>query len=184
MTKFIVIVSFLTILLTICSCKTEYTPGSYDEKLDNIVKGVYFGMDKDDFFKHCWDLNQEGLTHHGTIANMVMYVDSLNFEPKAVINFYPKFHEDVVSEMPIVYYYHAWAPWNKNELKQDSLQMQVVRYYEHKYDAKFEKKSAKPGYDVYYKVIGPVMVRVYKDQDEMLVKADIRNSVYMEDKEK
>lgn len=170
------------LLLAFCmsSCKSEYKPGSYAEELDDIVKGVYFGMSKDDFFKHCWDLNQEGLTHHGTIANMVMYVDSSNFAPKAVINFYPKFSNDVVSEMPVIYYYHAWAPWNKNELKQDSLQMQVVRYYERKYDTKLEKKEAKHGYDVYYKVIGPLMVRVYKDQDEMLVKADIRNSVYME----
>lgn len=176
--------SFLVLVILLSSCKNSYSPGSYDEKLDDIVKGVYFGMAKEDFFTHCWDMNQEGQTHHGTIANMVMYVDSLNFSPKSVINFYPEFYNDKVSEMPMLFYYHAWSPWNKNVLKQDSLHIQAVRFFEMKYGVPFEKKEAKPGFDIYYKTIGPLVIRIYKDQDEMLVKADIKNTAYMAPTEK
>ena len=63
----------------------------YDKSYDELVKGLYFGMEKKAFFDHCWDLNQKGETHHGTIDNNVMYVDSVNFTPKVIVNFYPEF---------------------------------------------------------------------------------------------
>jgi len=169
----------LVCMMVVYSCQTKtYTPGSYDESLDDLVKGIYFGMEKEDFYKHCWDLNQEGETNHGTIANMVMYVDSVNFTPKSVINFYPKFEKGKISELPMIFYYHSWAPWNKNELQQDSLQQEVVRFFENKYEVKFDKKLAREDNYVYYKSIGPLLVRVYNDIDEMMVKADIRNAAY------
>lgn len=172
---------YFVLLSAFLACKPEkYSPGSYDERLDDLAMGLYFGMERQDFLDHCWDLNQEGKTHHGTIGNMVMYIDSSNYDPKVVINFYPKFNENQeISELPMIFYYHAWAPWNKNELKQDTLQQQVVRFFSKRYDVEFEKTQAKEGYDVYHKIKGPVMIRVYKAEDEMLVKADIRNSVYM-----
>jgi len=168
----------LSLLLGVTSCKNVSSNEPYDESLDDLVKGIYFGMERKDFFDHCWDMNQAGDTHHGTIANMVMYIDSINYDPKTVINFYPKFEKDLISELNMIYYYHAWAPWNKNELKQDSLQMEVVRYFENRYETSFEKKEARPGYDVYYSHVNPLLIRVYKDRDEMLVKADIIHSGY------
>lgn len=165
--------------LVFTSCKDPYLPGNYSESLDDIEKGVYFGMEKEDFFTHCWDMNQAGETHHGTIGNMVMYMDSINYSPKVVINFYPKFIEDKISEMPMIFYFNAWAPWNTKELSQDSLQRQVVNYFEKKYEMTFDKLESKPGFDIYYKAVGPLKVRVYKDQGKMMVKADIMHRHYM-----
>lgn len=175
---FLILFSFL---ICLSSCKDASKPGGYNEALDDLEKGVYFGMEKEDFFTHCWDMNQSGETHHGTIGNMVMYVDSINYDPKVVINFYPKFVDNKISEMPMIFYFHAWAPWNTKELSQDSLQLQVVKYFENKYEVAFEKMESKPGYDIYYKAFGPLKVRVYKDQDNMKVMADIMHRHYMSD---
>jgi len=153
---------------------------NYNEELDDIVMGIYFGMEKQDFLDHCWDLNQEGKTAHGTIGNMVMYVDSLNFESKAIVNFYPKFEKDAISEMPFIFYYNAWAPWNSHELNQEDLYQETIKFFENKYDTVLEKKEAPNGKHLHFKVVGPLMIRVYKDTDEMKVNADVRNYAYME----
>ena len=155
----------------------------YDESLDDIVMGVYFGMERKDFLDHCWELNQEGKTRHGTIGNMVMYVDSLNFTPKVVTNFYPKFEENVISEMPFIFYFNAWAPWNMDELKQEDLYQQVIKYFEHKYEISLERKDAPNGKHLHYNRVGPLMVRVFKDKDEMKVHADVRNFAYIQKEE-
>ncbi len=152
----------------------------YDEGLDDIVMGLYFGMERQDFLDHCWDLNQKGKTGHGTIGNMVMYVDSLNFDPKVIVNFYPEFEKDVISEMPFIFYFNAWAPWNAKELNQEKLYQQTIQFFEKKYNTTLDKKEAPNGKHLHYKTIGPLMIRVYKDIDEMKVYADVRNFAYVE----
>ena len=164
------------IILSAGACKNV----NYDESLDDLVHGLYFGMDKDAFFKHCWDLNQEGITGHGTLDNNVMYEDSVNFEPKVVINFYPEFAENKISEFPMSFYFKGWAPWTKKELNQDRLQKQVLQFFEKKYEITFEEKKFPNGQIAYFKVIGSLTIRVYKDIDEMLVKADIKHAKFPE----
>ncbi len=166
-------------LATTFSCNKNAT-NTYDDSLDDIVMGIYFGMERKDFLDHCWDLNQDGKTHHGTIGNMVMYVDSLNYDPKVVVNFFPKFEKDVIAEMPHIFYFSAWSPWNKEELKQEKLYQQVIKYFEKKYNTTLEKKEAPNGKFLHYKTLGPIMIRVYKDIDEMKVNADVRHLTYME----
>ncbi len=169
--KINILLLLTTVLLLVSSCKSNY-----DESLDDLVHGIYFGMDRDTFYKHCWDLNQEGQTAHGTLDNNVMYEDSVNFEPKVVVNFYPEFVEDKISEFPISFYFKGWSPWKKNELNQDLLYGQVIQYFEKKYETKFEEKKLPNGKVAHYKVLKPVTIRVYKDIDEMLVKADIKHA--------
>lgn len=166
---------FTTVILCGVSCKNNY-----DESLDDLVHGIYFGMDKDTFFKHCWDLNQEGKTGHGTIDNNVMYMDSINFEPKVVVNFYPDFVDNKIANMPMSFYFKGWAPWTKNELNQERLQKQVRAFFEKKYNTEFKEKTLPNGDVALYKVIDPLTIRIYKDVDEMLVRADIKHDVFSE----
>jgi len=178
-------VSFLSafLLISFFSCTQGGSGfGNYDEELDDIVMGIYFGMEKQDFLDHCWDLNQEGKTAHGTINNMVMYQDSLNFDPKVIVNFYPAFEKGVISEMPYIFYFNAWSPWNADELSQDKLYEQVIAFFEKKYDTKLEIKDAPNGKHLHYKTLGPLMIRVYRDTDQMKVFADVRNFAYMDKK--
>jgi len=153
----------------------------YDKSYDELVMGLYFGMDRQVFFDHCWDLNQKGKTQHGTIDNNVMYMDSVNFEPKVVVNFYPDFIDDKISKLPMTFYFHGWAPWNKNKLSQVELSKQVIKWFENRYTGKFEKQKAPNGRSFNVLFSGPLMIRVYNDIDEMIVKADISNK-YFKDK--
>jgi len=178
----ILLISIVLYVITFSCNKGTTASSDYDEALDDIVMGVYFGMEQKDFFDHCWELNQEGKTGHGTIGNMVMYPDSLNFDPKVIVNFYPKFEKNVISEMPFIFYFKAWAPWNKKELTQEKLYQQVIKFFEKKYDTTLEKQDAPNGKHLHLKQMGSVMVRVYKDIDEMKVNADIRHLKYMQKK--
>ncbi|MBT8231986.1 MAG: hypothetical protein KJN84_05135 [Bacteroidia bacterium] len=166
------------LVLVIAFKKDAFNFKSYDDSYDELVKGLYFGMDKQEFFSHCWDLNQKGETHHGTIDNNVMYVDSINFDPKVIVNFYPEFLDDKISKLPMSFYFHGWAPWNKNLLSQDSLSLQVMKLMEAKYGEGFEKRTAPNGRPFHIKFAGPLMIRVYNDIDEMIVKADISHKYY------
>ena len=157
--------------LGIQSCKDN----SHDEALDDLVQGLYFGMEKDVFFKHCWDLNQEGITGHGTLNNNVMYEDSVNFDPLVVVNFYPEFVDDKIAELPMSFYFKGWSPWTKKELNQNRLKEQVLKFFQKKYGPDFKEKKLPNGDIAYYKVMKPVTIRIYNDVDEMLVKADIKN---------
>jgi len=152
----------------------------YDKSYDELVKGLYFGMEKKAFFEHCWDLNQNGETQHGTIDNNVMYMDSINFDPKVVVNFYPVFLDDKISKMPMSFYFHGWAPWNKNELSQDILSKQVEKLFEKRYEGTFEERKAPNGRPFKVMFVGPLMIRVYNDIDEMVVKADITHKYFKE----
>ena len=161
--------------LLLSNCKNDgYTP-----EMDQLVKGIYFGMDKDVFFKHCWDMNQVGETHHGSLDNSVMYLDSLNFSKDVLINFYPEFNEKrEIKKLPLKFYYRGWSPWNKNKLTQNGLQKEVVKFMEQKYGEGFKEKVIDEKHTAYYKVIGPIVIRVYKDIDEMIVRADISHDKF------
>lgn len=150
----------------------------YNEKYDNLVHGLYFGMDKKEFFDHCWELNQKGKTQHGTVDNNVMYIDSLNFDENVVVNFYPDFEDEKIARLPMSFYYSGWAPWNKKQLSQSRLLDAVIDHFENLYGEGFERREAKNGNSFHVKFEGPLMIRVYKDIDEMIVKADISNKYY------
>lgn len=172
--KYLSLVSIVVLGISV-GCKKE---GS-DASLEQLVKGVYFGMDQEVFFKHCWDMNQVGETHHGSLDNNVMYLDSTNFSRDVFINFYPDFNEKKeIKKFPMKFYYRAWSPWNKNELTQDGLQKEVVKFMEMKYGPGFKEKVIDEKHTAYYKVIGPLVVRIYKDLDEMIVRADITHDKY------
>ena len=47
----------------------------------------------------------------------------------AVMDFYPKFQEDRIAEMPVIFRYNGWSPWNRN-LWADSLQVDVLHLLE------------------------------------------------------
>ncbi|MEL6988455.1 MAG: hypothetical protein AAGK97_11580 [Bacteroidota bacterium] len=172
-------IKWIVIVFLFMACHNQHA------KIDTsqIVKGVYFGMDADTFFKHCWDMNQKGETHHGSLDNNVMYVDSLNFSDIVNINFYPKFNEDrKISIMPMKFSYRNWNIWSKEKYSQDKLQKEVVKFFEMKYGEGFNSKEIDENHTGYFKVIGPLTIRVFKDFDEMIVKADLKHKDFVDEK--
>jgi hypothetical protein len=83
------------------------------------------------------------------------------------MDFYPEFIDGKISEMPVEFLYNGWAPWNKS-LSADSLQTEVLKWYEKQYCGGFlEVKHPKRGI-AYVKINGNRQISIFKE-DEMHV---------------
>ncbi len=112
------IIALTAAALLAIGCQSAYTRMetrelSSGERYDSLFLGMYLGMTSQDFYAHCWQLNKEGLIREGR-ANTSVYYEIRDFQHQASMDFYPGFHEDRIIEMPCVFQYHAWAPWNKD----------------------------------------------------------------------
>ncbi len=161
------IVFFLTIIGG-AACQSKYhqmveTEMSKGVVNDSLFLGIKFGMSSKEFFAHCWELNKQGLIQQGTQNTTVLYqVDDLEHE--ATMEFYPDFYEDKIYEMPAVFAYKAWAPWNKH-LSADSLQQDVLHLFEKQYGKGFISiKHPKRGV-AYVKVDGNRRISIFKEDD-------------------
>lgn len=108
------------------------------ERHDSIFMGMYLGMTSKDFYMHCWDLNRKGLIRQGLNNTTVQYQMKDELPHPAVMDFYPRFMNDRIYEMPVRYKYNGWAPWNK-ELSSTALQKDLLKIYEKKYGKGFIK---------------------------------------------
>jgi hypothetical protein len=138
------------VLISGCSPRAKYNRMLKRElasgvKCDSLFMGLYFGMPEKDFYLHCWALNKKGLIRQGENNTTVHYEMKKELKYPASMDFYPKFKEGKISEMPVMFKYTGWAPWNK-ELTSKKLQADIVRYFEKTYGERFfEVKDPKRG---------------------------------------
>jgi hypothetical protein len=131
---------------------------------DSIVFGFFLGMKADSFYNRCWQLNKTKLFKQGIYNTSVEY-EMTELKHPALMNFYPTFHEGEVREMPFVFQYKAWAPWNK-ELWSDSLLPDVVHYFEKMHGGRDFIKLGHPQKGFRYaKVDGNRRILVWKAND-------------------
>ena len=142
------------------------------ERFDSLFLGIYLGMNSKDFYMHCWELNKKGLIREGSSNTTVYYPIDLLKHP-ASMEFYPGFHNDSIIEMPVVFSYDAWAPWNKH-LFADSLKIDVLHLMEDWYGEGFlEIESPKPAWgNAFVKVEGNRRISIY-NLDDSKVKVDL-----------
>jgi hypothetical protein len=89
------------------------------DKPNELFLGYSFGMAKQDFFTHSWELNKQQQIQNGAGAEILREETALKAPAKA--GFYPTFSEDgKIVSMPMTYSYDGWAPWNQH-LSSDSL---------------------------------------------------------------
>lgn len=168
----------IAVILTIsCKKSTEYYAMenrelARSERYDSLFFGLYLGMSSKDFYTHCWDLNKKGLIRQGA-SNTTAYYELPDFKHPAGMDFYPRFHEDKIIEMPVIFSYKAWSPWNK-QLQADSLKSEVldlmIRWYG---DGFLEIKNPKDDRKTaYVKIDGNRRVSVY-NLDDSKVQVDI-----------
>ncbi|MBS1507110.1 MAG: hypothetical protein JSS79_10730 [Bacteroidetes bacterium] len=134
---------FLAVLLLgEASCrKSEYTRMAEAElakgiRNDSLFLGIHFGMKKEEFFQRCAALNKRKLTTMGRNANVLYKLE--NETGTIDMNFYPKFSDDQIYEMNVLFNYENWDPWARN-LQPDSLQFRVKRIFEKWYGPGFIK---------------------------------------------
>ena len=138
-------------------------------KNDTLIHGIRFGMNKREFFAHCWELNKQGVFKEGVFNTSVFY-EIVKNEKRYNINFYPKFEQGIITELPLEYTYAAFAPWN-SEYTMDKLQSEVVDMYVEKhgeYDLQISSEKSENKI-AYVWVQGNQRISIYKD--------DFRNKV-------
>lgn len=156
-------------LLTGCSPKAKYDRMLKHElasgvRNDSLFLGLYFGMPEKEFYLHCWKLNQRGIIRQGENNVTVLYELKDELKYPGSMDFYPKFQDGKIVELPIRFFYKGWAPWNK-ELSADKLQAEVVKFCEKLYGKGFiEVKHSKRG-TAFVKVNGNRRVTIFKQDD-------------------
>ncbi len=164
------------------SCKSDYDRLVERElasgvRYDSIFMGIKFGMTTKEFYAHCWELNKQHLIKQGNTNTSVLYIMT-ELKEKADMNFYPTFNGDIIMEMPVIFSYQAWAPWNK-DLWADSLLLDVKGLMEKWYGPGFIKLEHPEKGTRWVKVDGNRRIMLWKE-DDMRVKA-LYTDLTMED---
>lgn len=173
-----VIVRFMTLLIILssviygCSPKARYERRLKNElatgvRYDSLFMGLYLGMPQKDFYIHCWNLNRQGLIKQGPGNTTVEYQLKSELKYPGTMDFYPDFVEGKIAEMPVKFIYSGWAPWN-NKLSSDSLQADVLQWFEKKYGDRFMKVDHTKKGSAYIKLNGNRRITIFKE-DEMNV---------------
>jgi hypothetical protein len=167
--KWLVMLLIFGSLLTGCSPKAKYDRMLKHElasgvRNDSLFLGLYFGMAEKEFYLHCWKLNQKGIIRQGENNVTVLYELKDELKYPGSMDFYPKFSDGKIVELPIRFFYKGWAPWNK-ELSADKLQAEVVKFCEKLYGKGFiEVKHSKRG-TAFVKVNGNRRITIFKQDD-------------------
>ena len=126
----LVAILIMTLAFSACEQKSEYEKLVERElasnvRQDSLFLGISFQMDQKTFYTHCWDLNKEGILTNGpSNLSIKHYLPENTLKFKSSMQFYPKFSESGILEMPVEFQYDNWALWNK-EMSADNLLMDV-----------------------------------------------------------
>ena len=132
------VLAFLMVLaIASCTQQSEYDKLVERElasnvRQDSLFLGITMDMNRKEFYAHCWDLNKKGVFTNG-VGNMSIKYDLENeLKFPASMQFYPKFGEDKIFEMPVDFQYNDWALWNKdmsNEVLLEDVKNMLEKWY-------------------------------------------------------
>lgn len=173
-----------------CSPRTNYERRLKQElasgvRCDSLFFGFYLGMPEKDFYLRCWQLNKKGLFRQSSTNTTVEYYTKDELKNPGTMNFYPKFIQGKISEMPVQFHYKGWAPWNK-KLSSDKLQDDILNWYKKVYGGGFIRVKHPEHGIAYVKVDGNRRITIFKADDlhvwavftDMLVKKDWKGSLF------
>ncbi|TAL74499.1 MAG: hypothetical protein EPN88_03755 [Bacteroidetes bacterium] len=152
-----------------CSPRAKYERRLKNElasrvRYDSLFMGLYFGMPEKEFYVHCWNLNHKGLIKQGTSNTTAEYELKNELKYPALMNFYPKFSDGKIYEMPVTFKYKGWAPWNKT-LSSKNLQKKVLKWYEKVYGGGFLKVKHPLHGTAYVKINGNRRITIFIQDD-------------------
>ena len=169
--RLIFLLTVIASVIVLCGCsprakyerrlKQELASGA---RFDTLFMGFYFGMPEKEYYVHCWNLNKKGFIRQGENNTTVLYElkDELKFP--AAMNFYPRFVQGKIYEMPVRLTYKGWAPWNKT-LSSENLEIDVLNWYEKLYGKGFiEVKHPERG-SAFVKVDGNRRITIFIENE-------------------
>ena len=157
------------IIISGCTSRSKYERRLNHEltsgvKYDSLFLGLYFGMQEKEFYMHCWKLNQKGLIKQGETNTTAEYKLKNELKYPALIDFYPKFIDSKIFEMPVSFKYEGWAPWNK-KLSSASLQKELLKWYKKVYGHGFIKVKHPTHGTAYVKIDGNRRITIFIQND-------------------
>jgi hypothetical protein len=160
------------IIISGCSPRAKYERRLKHElasgvRYDSLFLGLYFGMPEKVFYLHCWNLNQKGMIKQSESNTTAEFELKSELKHEAIMDFYPRFDQGKISEMPVTFKYKGWAPWNKT-LSSDNLQLDVLKWYEKVYGNGFIKVKHPLHGMAFVKIDGNRRITIFK-QDELHV---------------
>src|SRR5664279_1552430 len=192
-TKWLLLLLIFVFIISGCSPRAKYERRLKKElasgvRCDSIFLGLYFGMAEKDFYGHCWKLNHKGMIRQGETNTTAEFLLNDELKYPAAMDFYPKFNQGKIAEMPVSFKYKGWAPWNKT-LSSDKLQIAVLKWYEKVYGDGFIKVKHPLHGTAYVKIDGNRRITIFKENDlrvwaiftDMTVKKGWYDSVSQQD---
>jgi len=158
----------ISVTVFLVSCDGRRLGSSSDEKkLDSLFLGISMGMDKKAFYDYCWEKNREKIFRHGPTNQSVEYRLATELNSPVNMSFYPSFHKEKIYEMPVLFNYEAWAPWNK-ELSADTLVLKLLPVFKKWYGDDFKTLQHPVQGTVYYQMKGRRRINLFVRDDQFV----------------
>jgi hypothetical protein len=152
--------------LLINSCDRNGSASS-EKKYDSLFLGIYLGMDKKDFYDHCWELNRLKVFTNGPNAASVEYRLANELNHPVMMRFYPDFYKNKIVDMPVTFSYESWAPWNK-QYHSKLLLPEMVQLFEGWYGGEFKVMEHPTQGTVYYRMDGKRRINLFIRDDQFV----------------
>jgi len=143
---------------------------------DTLYLGYRFGMDQEEFFDHCRQLNREGILFEGDELNTV--TRELDFSVKARVYIKPVFDDaDRIYQLDMLFQYNV-LPMFRPDLTPVKLRRETLAYMEQSGGLKLKPKEHPVLKHVWEQVEGYRRVRLFHQGDRIKVEYyDLRHQV-------
>jgi len=165
--RYHIVVSLLFLIIG-CSPKSEYQNKVEDElssgiRQDSLFMGIFFGMTNQEFYAHCMELNKQG--HFYESPEIMVEFQLTELKHACKMTFFPNYHDDKIHEMPIIFSYNGWAPWNKH-LAADSLRKDVLELFDKWYGEGYIEVKTQEEETVLVKINGNRKITIYEPKND------------------
>lgn len=167
MRRVVLFALFTGYFLMLISCNDKMKGKTSGKNYDSLFLGIYLGMEKTAFYDHCWKLNKEKIFTHGPKNQEVEYKLEKELDRPVMMRFYPSFYKDKIMEMPVMFTYQEWAPWNR-EFSSDSLLVKILPLFKKWYGDDFKKTEHAAQGTVYYKFDGTRRINLFIRDDQFV----------------
>ena len=175
----------VAIMLVIIGGSSSCRPKKDDsKKYDSLFLGVSMGMERKAFFDYCWKMNNQKIFKHGPTNTSVEYRLGGVLDDTVRMQFYPSFDEEKIYEVPVLFSYETWAPWNK-QYSADTLFVKMLPVLKKWYGSDFKVLNHETMGKVYYKMDGRRRINYFirDDQFVQLVFTDLKVEKKLKDAE-
>ncbi len=163
--KNVIFISVLGIvIMSLASCNN--LKSNERENYDSLFLGISLGMSRQEFYDHCWELNSQKVFTQGPTNQSVEYKLTELKDP-VYMRFYPSFHNDKIYEMPVLFMYESWAPWNR-QFASDTLLVNMLKVFKRWYGEDFKVLDHETMGKVYYKIDKKRRINLFIKDDQFV----------------